>query len=44
MWTYISKLNAKHMQLAWASMFSVMVADFYVRLVAKGIIADLRSS
>ncbi|GAA1015554.1 hypothetical protein Aple_050600 [Acrocarpospora pleiomorpha] len=37
-WTFISKLNAKHQQLAWASMFSVMIADFYVRLVAKGVI------
>ncbi|MDR8412636.1 hypothetical protein [Nonomuraea sp. 3-1Str] len=38
-WTFVSKLNAKHQPLAWASMFSVMGADFYVRLVAKGIIA-----
>lgn len=37
-WTYISKLNAKHQQLAWASLVSVIVADLYVRLVAKGII------
>ncbi len=26
------------MQLAWASLFSVMIADFYVRMVAKGVI------
>ncbi|MEU4576720.1 hypothetical protein ACBI99_28805 [Nonomuraea sp. ATR24] len=38
-WTLVSKLNAKHQQWAWASMFSVMGADLYVRLVAKGIIA-----
>ena len=38
MWTLVSKLNAKHQQYAWASMFSVMIADFYVRLVAKGVI------
>jgi hypothetical protein len=37
-WTYISKLNAKHQQFAWASLVSVIVADLYVRLVAKGII------
>ncbi|MGI5492485.1 hypothetical protein [Microtetraspora malaysiensis] len=37
-WTFVSKLNAKHQQLAWASMFSVMIADLYVRLVAKGVI------
>ncbi|GAA0949848.1 hypothetical protein [Nonomuraea longicatena] len=38
-WTFVSKLNAKHQPLAWASMFSVMGADLYVRLVTKGIIA-----
>lgn len=37
-WTLVSKLNAKHQKFAWASMFSVMIADFYVRLVAKGVI------
>ncbi|WP_433497956.1 hypothetical protein ACQP1K_24050 [Sphaerimonospora sp. CA-214678] len=37
-WTLVSKLNAKHQQFAWASLFSVMLADLYVRLVAKGII------
>lgn len=37
-WTWVSKLNAKHQELAWASLFSVMIADLYVRLVAKGII------
>jgi hypothetical protein len=35
----VSKLNAKHQELALISMFSVMGADLYVRLVAKGIIA-----
>jgi hypothetical protein len=38
-WTIVSKLNARHQQFAWASLFSVMIADFYVRLVAKGIIS-----
>ena len=38
-WTFISKLNAKHQELAWVSMYSVMLADFYVRLVAKDIIS-----
>ncbi len=37
-WTFVSKLNAKHQPLAWASMYSVMIADLYVRLVAKGVI------
>ncbi|MEN3537016.1 hypothetical protein AAH991_18025 [Microbispora sp. ZYX-F-249] len=37
-WTLVSKLNAKHQKFAWASLFSVMIADLYVRLVAKGVI------
>ncbi|GII93136.1 hypothetical protein [Sinosporangium siamense] len=41
-WTWVSKLNAKHQQLAWVSMFSVMIADLYVRLVAKGVITDIQ--
>ncbi|MBG0815067.1 hypothetical protein [Planomonospora sp. ID82291] len=38
-WTVVSKLNAKHQELALVSMFSVMGADLYVRLVAKGIVS-----
>lgn len=38
LWTFVSKLNARHQQFAWASLFSIMIADFYVRLVAKGVI------
>ncbi|WP_447006399.1 hypothetical protein ACRAKI_07950 [Saccharothrix isguenensis] len=41
-WTQISKLNAKHMQLAWASLIFVCVTDLYVALVASGTISDLR--
>jgi hypothetical protein len=32
-----SCLNRWHMKWAWASLFSVMLADIYVRLVAKGV-------
>jgi hypothetical protein len=39
-WTVVSKLNGKHMQWAWASLISVAVTDFYVRLVASGTITD----
>ena len=42
MWTQISKLNNKHMQLAWASLIFVCVTDLYVALVASGTISDLR--
>ena len=36
MWGYVSKLNQKHMQLAWASLIFVALTDLYVRLVASG--------
>ncbi len=42
MWGQVTKLNEKHMQLAWASLFSVGLADLYVALVASGTITDLR--
>ncbi len=41
-WTIVSKLNAKHMQLAWASLAWIAVTDLYIRLVAANIITDLR--
>jgi hypothetical protein len=41
-WTFVSKLNAKHMQLAWASLAWIGVTDLYIRLVAANIITDLR--
>jgi hypothetical protein len=41
-WQQISKLNAKHMELAWASLIWLAVADFYVVLLATGTISDLR--
>ncbi len=41
-WTAVSKLNARHMQYAWISLFTVAFADFYVFLLATGTISDLR--
>ena len=40
-WTELSKLNQRHMQLAWASLVFVGLTDLYVRLVASGAISDL---
>jgi hypothetical protein len=37
-----SGLNKKHMYFAWLSLFSVMFADLYVRLVATGAWTDFR--
>ena len=41
-WTLVSRLNARHMQFAWASLFSVAFADFYVLLLATDTISDPR--
>jgi hypothetical protein len=41
-WTLASRLNARHMQYAWASLASVALADLYVFLLATGTINDLR--
>ncbi|MGQ0632261.1 MAG: hypothetical protein ACT4P1_14660 [Sporichthyaceae bacterium] len=40
-WMQVSKLNAKHMELAWVSLLAVWFADFYVLLVASNTISDL---
>jgi len=40
MWSFVGKLNARHMQLAWASLISVGVADLYVYLLASGAFTD----
>ncbi len=41
-WTWVSRLNARHMQLAWASLIFVALTDVYVRLVASGAFSDPR--
>jgi hypothetical protein len=41
-WTFVSKLNARHMQLAWVSLVFVAFTDFYVRLLAAGAFDDPR--
>jgi hypothetical protein len=42
MWVWVGKLNERHMQLAWASLFSVALADLYVYLLAIGAFDDPR--
>jgi hypothetical protein len=39
-WGLVSKLNAKHMQWAWASLIWIVVADVYIRLVSNGTFTD----
>ena len=40
MWTWVSKLNEKHQNFAWVSLFGVALTDLYVRLVASGAITN----
>jgi hypothetical protein len=39
-WSGVSVLNEHHMMWAWLSLVAVCFADFYVRLVAMGVIHD----
>jgi hypothetical protein len=41
-WTLASRLNRKHAQWAWYSLFSVAIADLYVYLLATGAFDDPR--
>ena len=40
LWSWTSALNTEHMLWAWASLFAVGFADFYVWMVASGRITD----
>lgn len=41
-WKRVSFLNERHAIYAWVSLFSVLIADFYIRLLASGAITDFR--
>lgn len=41
-WTQVTKLNNRHMGLAWTTLGTLAVTDFYIMLVASGAISDLR--
>jgi len=41
-WTQVSKLNARHAQLAWVSLVWLVVTDFYIFCLARGSFSDLR--
>jgi len=41
-WGNVSKLNARHMQLAWVSLVWLVVTDFYIFLLARGAFSDPR--
>jgi hypothetical protein len=42
MWTFISKLNGKHQELAWTTLATLMISDAYIASVHAGYISDLR--
>jgi hypothetical protein len=42
LWTWVSKLNARHGQFAWYSLFSVALVDLYIFLLAAGVFDDPR--
>jgi hypothetical protein len=41
-WGFVSKLNGRHMQLAWITLGTLMLTDAYVMAVSAGWISDLR--
>jgi hypothetical protein len=41
-WIFVSKLNTKHMQLAWTTLGTLALTDFYVMAVSAGWFSDLR--
>jgi len=41
-WTFISRLNARHMELAWITLGTLLITDLYIALLSAGVISDLR--
>ena len=41
-WGFVSKLNTRHMLLAWLSLFGVALTDLYVWLLSSGAFTDPR--
>jgi len=41
-WTFVSRLNARHMALAWLTLATLAITDFYVMAVSAGWFSDLR--
>ncbi|MGH3088960.1 MAG: succinate dehydrogenase [Rubrobacteraceae bacterium] len=39
-YNFVSRLNAKHPQWAWYSLFSLLATDVYLRLLRAGVITD----
>jgi hypothetical protein len=41
-WTLVSRLNTRHMALAWITLGTLLVTDAYIALVSVGALTDLR--
>ncbi len=41
-WTLVSKLNTRHMELAWTTLGTLMLTDAYIALVSSGAFNDPR--
>jgi len=41
-WTFISRLNTRHMELAWITLGTLLITDLYVFAIAAGWFPDLR--
>jgi len=41
-WTFVSKLNVRHMQLAWITLGTLALTDAYIMALAAGWFSDLR--
>lgn len=42
LWSWVTVLNARHAQFAWASLVAVTLTDVYIRLLAAGAFSDPR--
>lgn len=41
-WSIVSKMNTRHMELAWITLASLAITDAYIALVSSGHLTDLR--
>ena len=41
-WMQVSRLNRRHMELAWVTLGTLVLTDAYIALVASGTLTDLR--
>ena len=42
LWQLVTRLNERHMLLAWISLFVVALTDLYIRLLAQGHLHDFK--